>query len=76
MINVAETVKELEIYMRDLNNIDPFSELNLAIRELIDESLNAKTDKIDLIVRNCEGHGQERFGVKVDIEFAACLLID
>lgn len=43
--------------MRDQSNIDPFSELNLAIRELIEESLNAKTDKVDLMVRNCEGHG-------------------
>lgn len=36
MINIAETVKNLENYMKDPYNMDPESELNQAIRELID----------------------------------------
>eukprot|EP00347_Sterkiella_histriomuscorum_P000287 403376460 len=75
-INIAETVKKLEQFMKDPLNIDPKTTYNQAIRQIIRQSLNFKTSEIDLVLRNMSGHGESRYGVTIDIEFIANLLID
>jgi hypothetical protein len=62
--------------MKNPLNIDPKSELNREIRRLIKDNIDASTDYIDLLLKNMSGHGESRFGVKVDIEFAANIFID
>ncbi len=39
-INVAETVKKLEAFIKDPVNVDPFSPVNKAIRDIIKDNLS------------------------------------
>lgn len=51
-INVAETVKKMEAFMKDPVNIDPYSPVNKAIRDIIKDNLSFKVSEIDLLLRN------------------------
>ena len=73
---MAETVKKLEVFIREPLNIDPNAKLNRKIRQLIKDNLSFTISEIDLLLRNMTGHGTSRYGVTCDIEFAANLLID
>ena len=66
----------METFLKDPLNIDPESELNDGIREIIKDNLNFQTTEIDLLLKNMKGHGEARYGVTVDIEFAVNLLVD
>lgn len=76
LINIADHVKQLENFMKNKENIDPSTYLNKGFRDLIKAQLSFKISEIDLILRNMSGHGTKRYGVTVDIDFIACLLID
>jgi len=39
-INIAETVKKMEVFIKDPTNIDPQSPLNRGIREVIRDNLS------------------------------------
>lgn len=75
-INVAETVKKLEAFMKDPVNIDPYSPVNKAMRTIVKDNLSFQVSEIDLLLRNMQGHGTARYGVTLDIDFAANLIID
>ena len=75
-INVSEAVKKLEIFMKDQQNLDPSTGFNRAIRSMIRDNLGFKVSEIDLLLRNMNGHGEGKFAVSVDIDFAANLIID
>jgi hypothetical protein len=76
LINVAESVKKLESFMKDPQNIDPQSMYNRAIRNMIRDNLSFQVSEVDLLLRNMNNHGVARYGVTLDIEFAANLIID
>lgn len=76
LINITEHVKLLEAFMKDPLTLDPKNQLNKGIREIIKENLSFQTTEIDLLLKNMRGHGEQRYGVTVDIDFAANLLID
>lgn len=76
LVNIAENVKKLDQYMKSKENIDPNSELNRGLRDFIRAQLSFKTAEIDLVLRNMRDHGVSRYGVTLDIDFVAALLID
>lgn len=76
LINIVDHVKRLEAYMRDARLMDPQSELNRALRDYIRSQLGFKCKEIDLLFRNMTGFGVQSYGVRVDIDFVACLLVD
>ena len=76
MINVAEHVKELEVYLKDTAKVNPESELNRGLRHLIQAKLSFRVSEIDLLMRIMRNHGERRYGVTLDMAFAVCLLVD
>ena len=63
-------MKELETFLKEGHP------LNKELFDLAKSSLTFKTSDIDLLLRTMTGLGEAPYGVKVDIEFAACLLHD
>jgi len=43
---------------------------------LIQAKLSFRVSEIDLLMRTMRNHGESRYGVKLDIPFAVCLLVD
>ena len=76
LINIAESVRALDLYLKDLGKVDPRSDLNQGLRDLIAAKLSFRVSEIDLILRTMRNHGERRYGVTVDMPFAVCLLVD
>jgi hypothetical protein len=76
MINVAEQVKDLENYLKDPAKVNPQSDLNKGLRDLIQAKLSFRVSEIDLMLRTMRNHGERRYGVTLDLPFAVCLLVD
>jgi hypothetical protein len=76
LINIAESVKDLELYLKDPSKVDPQSDFNQGLRDLISAKLSFRISEIDLLLRTMRNHGEKRYGVTVDLPFAVCLLVD
>ena len=64
------------MYMKDSQKINPLSELNQGLRDLIQAKLSFKISEIDLMLKTMRNHGVRRYGVKIDLPFAVCLILD
>lgn len=69
-------MKELEAYLKDASKVNPQSELNKGLRDLIASKISFRVSEIDLILRTMRNHGERRYGVTLDLPFAVCLLVD
>lgn len=56
--------------------MNPASELNRGLRDLIQAKLSFRVSEIDLLLRTMSNHGEKRYGVSLDLAFAVCLIVD
>ena len=66
----------MEAYLKDPAKVDPTSELNRGLRDLIAAKLSFRVSEIDLVLRTMRNHGERRYGVTLDLPFTACLIVD
>jgi len=75
MVNVAEFYKKMEAYLKRRENLDPKRLINSELKKLIQEQRAKGATDSDLLLKNMEGHGESRYGVRLDVELAANVIV-